>query len=108
MEGQYAIIYVTIDSIEKARELGEHLLTRKLIACLNIVNNVESHYWWKNKIKESKECLMILKTKESLYPSVEKYVLEHHSNTIPEIIMVPIKRGNPDYLYWINKNVEKI
>ena len=108
MPSQYAIIYVTAKNKEEARKIAEHLLRRKLVACVNIIDNIESHYWWRSKIGRDSECLMILKTKQSLYSNIEKYILEHHSYEVPEIILVPIQKGHEDYLYWIKKNVENI
>ncbi|MBN1522357.1 MAG: divalent-cation tolerance protein CutA [Candidatus Aureabacteria bacterium] len=108
MDDQYSLIYVSAKDKAQARKITEHLLRRKLVACVSIVENVESHYWWRGKIENETECLMILKTKESLYPTIEKYVTEHHSYEVPEIILVPIKKGYEDYLFWIKKNVENM
>ncbi len=108
MENPYVLIYITAKNKEEARRLTEHLLRRKLAACVNIIDKIESHYWWRGNIEQETECLMILKTRASLFQSIEKYVLEHHSYDVPEIILVPIEKGNSDYLYWIKKNVENI
>ncbi len=104
----YIIIYSTTKNKQEAKDLAEHLLRRKLIACANIIDNVLSLYWWQKKIEEEKECLLILKTKASLYNAVEKFIKEHHKYDIPEIISVDIQRGDEDYLYWIKKNVEDL
>jgi periplasmic divalent cation tolerance protein len=105
---KYAVVTVTAKDKTEARGLAEHLLRRKLVACVSLVENIESHYWWKNQIEQASECLMIMKTKEDLFPTIEKFVLEHHSYEVPEIIMLPIVKGHEDYLFWIKKNVENI
>jgi periplasmic divalent cation tolerance protein len=108
METACALIYTTVADRKQATDLTEKILKRKLAACVSIIDGVESHYWWQGKIETSKECLLILKTKEALYPTIEKFIREHHSYKVPELILVPIKKGDPDYLFWISKNVENI
>ena len=103
MEEQYAIIYVTTKNQEEAEKIADHLLRRKLVACANMIDGIKSTYWWRGKIEKDTECLMILKTKASLYTSIEKYIKEHHSYKVPEIILVPIHKGNPDYLSGLRR-----
>lgn len=45
-----AIFYVTAPSKDVAMKLSEALLTQRLVACCNIVDNVQSVYEWKGKV----------------------------------------------------------
>ena len=74
MENDYAIIYVTTKNQEEAQKIADHLLRRKLVACVNMIDGIKSTYWWRGQIEKDTECLMILKTKASLYNSIEKYI----------------------------------
>ena len=38
------------------------LLNQRLIACVNLIDNLESMYWWKNKIATDTETMVIMKT----------------------------------------------
>ena len=42
------------------RKIAQVLLTQKLVACVNIVPSVESHYWWEGKIDSSDEALLVV------------------------------------------------
>lgn len=80
---------------------AESLVTKKLAACVNIVNGVESVYQWRGEIKHDKEILLIIKTKKSLFLQVQNAIKEVHNYELPEIIAVPIDTGETNYLNWI-------
>ena len=44
---------VTCSSKAEARKLAAAVLTPRLAACVNIVDDVESHYWWQGKLEKS-------------------------------------------------------
>ncbi len=95
------LILSTFANKKEAQRIGKELLNKKLIACYNLVP-VESTYWWKGKIEEANEILMIMKTNKN-FSEVEKFILEHHSYGIPEIITVEPKSVNKKYLKWIEE-----
>jgi len=78
------------------------LLREKLIACANIVGSVNSLYWWKGKIEESREFLVLMKTRENLFEKLAQKVKELHSYEVPEVIALPLVKGLPAYLSWLN------
>jgi periplasmic divalent cation tolerance protein len=98
----YIVVYVTVKVPEEARKIAKALVKRRLAACVNILPEVESHFWWKDKLETEKEILLIAKTKEALLPELTKAVKRLHSYSIPEIIAVPIVNGSRDYLEWLD------
>jgi len=58
-------------------------------------------YQWQGKIEHDKEILLIIKTREALFSRVKQTIQELHSYELPEIIAVPIKTGEKNYLNWI-------
>ncbi len=97
----YCIINCTTSSKVNAMEISEYLIESKLAACVNIVPNIVSVYKWEGKVVEGQEFLMIIKTKESLFKQVEKAISERHEYALPEIVAMPIIKGNKDYLKWL-------
>jgi periplasmic divalent cation tolerance protein len=102
---RYVVIFVTASSRNEARKITDKLIGEKLVACVNIVPGIRSTYWWKGKIETAPEILLTIKTKKSLTGKVIKAVREIHSYIVPEIIVLPIIGGNPDYLKWIGETV---
>ena len=99
------VVLVTAKDALEARTISDQLLEKKLIACANIVEGVQSVFWWQGKIDQAKETLIILKSKQDLFKKIVKTVKAHHSYEVPEIIALPIVEGNPDYLKWIDESV---
>ena len=103
-ETTYTVIFITAPSTEEARQISKRLLQQKKAACVNIIPKVNSLFWWENKIDSAEESLLVVKTKTSAIPDIIKLVKEEHSDTVPEIIALPIIDGNQDYLKWIEKS----
>ena len=104
MKTQYIIILTTTKDKKEAVKIAQGLLDAKLIACANIVDGVQSLFWWQGKIDSSKEVLLVLKTKKNLFKKVCAKVKSLHSYQTPEIISLPIVNGSEDYLGWINSS----
>ena len=99
------VVFITAKDAIEAKTISDQLLAKKLIACANIVEGVQSVFWWQGKIDQAKETLIILKSKQSLFKKIVKTVKAHHSYEVPEVIALPIIDGNPDYLRWIEESV---
>lgn len=99
------VVLVTAKDTLEAKKISDQLLDKKLIACANIVEGIESVFWWQGKIDQTKETLIILKSKQNLFKKIVKTVKAHHSYEVPEVIALPIIDGNPDYLKWIDESL---
>jgi periplasmic divalent cation tolerance protein len=101
----YSIVLVTAPDLRTARRLAKAALTRRLVACANLIPKLESHYWWKGKIETGSEVLMLLKTKSSKLSALEKLILAEHPYDTPEFIAVTINRGNRRYVNWLSNSL---
>lgn len=102
---EYVVIFVTCANKEEGEKISQSLVKKKLVACVNLVPEITSRYWWQGKIETAEEVLLIIKTKKPLVNRLIKEVKKLHSYTIPEIIALPIIAGNKDYLDWIKGSV---
>ncbi len=103
---QYVVCFVTASSVDEAQRISKSLLIAKMAACVNLVKDCSSFFWWDKKIDNAKEVLMIIKTKFSLLEALTDKVKEEHSSDVPEIIALPIIGGNEQYLVWINSSLQ--
>ncbi len=101
----FIVVLITTRDAEEAEKLSKTLVKRRLAACVNIIPEVSSRFWWKDKLDSAKESLLVVKTRDSLLPDIIKAVKKIHSYSIPEIIALPIVGGNPDYLDWVDSEV---
>jgi periplasmic divalent cation tolerance protein len=98
---KYCCVLSTVPDIKKARQLAGLLVSRRLAACVQILPALESHYRWRGKNETSKEILLFIKTRTSLYKQLETTLLKHHPYEVPEIVCLPITKGSKSYLDWI-------
>jgi periplasmic divalent cation tolerance protein len=106
METEYILILVTTATKQEAEKIIQHLLEKKLIACANILGPVSSHFYWQGKIERAEECLVLMKSRLTLFDAVAAHVKEMHSYEVPEIIALPIVRGSAGYLGWLGSTLK--
>jgi periplasmic divalent cation tolerance protein len=97
----FVLVYITASSRAEARKLGQTLLRERLVACINLLGPVESHYWWQGKLESAGEWLLLAKTRGALAKAVLKRVKALHSYQTPCVVMLPLKEGNPGFLKWL-------
>jgi len=96
------VVFVTCANKNQANKIAKALIKHKFAACVNLVNPVNSLFWWEKKVDSCKEVLLIIKTKKKLFRKLEKLVKSLHSYDVSEIIALPIIIGSKKYLDWIN------
>ena len=102
----YIVVFVTTKNIEEAEKIARKLVEEKLVACANILNGVKSIFQWEGKMDHAQETLLILKSRQELFPKIVKAVKSVHSYQLPEIIALPIVEGSEDYLNWIKEETK--
>ncbi len=101
----YIVIFITCATKKEADSIAKALIKNKLAACVNIVAQVESVFWWQGKVDRSKESLLMVKSKKSKLHKISKLVKSLHSYQVPEIIALPIIDGYKPYLDWIDESL---
>ena len=92
------LTYITTKDKQQARLIGKTLVEERLAACVNIIDGMQSIYWWEGAISEDNEAILIAKTRNSLLEKLTDRVKSLHTYTCPCIIAIPISGGNRDYL----------
>jgi periplasmic divalent cation tolerance protein len=105
MKGESMISFIQVITTtaekEQAEAIARHLVEEKLAACVQIIDAIESTYQWKGKLECSREYLCLIKTREDLFARVEAVIKKLNSYETPEIIAIPIVKGSPEYLKWL-------
>ncbi|MEM5811289.1 MAG: divalent-cation tolerance protein CutA [Candidatus Aenigmatarchaeota archaeon] len=99
----YYLIYITCKNYKEAEKIGKTLLEERLVACINIIKEIGSQYWWGGKIEKSKESLLLLKCPKNNLKKVVERVKELHSYSLPDISAIKIEKGLKEFLDWVNK-----
>jgi periplasmic divalent cation tolerance protein len=96
-----SIVYSTIGSIEEAKTIANNLVKDQLVACVNIIPNIESVYRWKGKIEYDKEVVLIAKTTDDKVKKTIERIKSLHTYELPDIIVLPVIGGLKEYLEYI-------
>lgn len=94
----------TFPDAETARRISNQLVSERFAACANILSPVESVYRWKGKIETANETLVFFKLSEDRQAAFQEKLRSLHPYEVPEIILVPVAGGLPEYLRWVADN----
>lgn len=100
------LAYITTKDKDEARRVGKELLEKRLAACVNIFEGMESHYWWEGKIESASECVLIAKTIGGNEKKLESAVRQAHSYRVPCILFLKVESGNEKYIHWLHESVK--
>lgn len=102
MTTDYQVIFCTVPELDFAQKCARELLSKKLVACVNILPAMTSIYVWQGEIETAQEHLLIIKAHSNQYGEIENWLKSNHPYEIPEIVALPIQQSLPDYLNWIS------
>ncbi|MCX8094806.1 MAG: divalent-cation tolerance protein CutA [Caldisericia bacterium] len=101
MEDKLIMVLTTIDDMEKAKKLARFIVDQKLAACVQITGPIQSIYYWRDKTEDTKEWLILIKTRKNLYEKLEEFIIKLHPYIVPEIVSFDIENCFKKYFDWV-------
>ncbi len=95
------IVLSTAGSKDEAQKIARALVERHLAACVNVLGPVSSTFWWRGKLEQGEEHLLVIKTMHDALDRVHAAIKELHSYDLPEFLVLTIDHGGREYLQWI-------
>jgi len=102
------LVYVTCESVKQAKQIGKAILKKRLATCVNIFPEMQPIFWWppkENKLDESKEVVLIIKTIEKKFKEIEKEILQLHTYETPCIFSIKVNKVHKPFLDWIEGEI---
>ena len=99
------IVFTTTPNVEEAETLARKIVEAKLAACVQVLPQMKSFYFWENEIQTDTELLLLIKTLEEKYDELAKFIKANHSYDTPEIVAVSAEKVSNDYLNWLNESL---
>ncbi len=95
------IVLTTTSSFEEAEKLAELIVNDKLAACVQILPQMTSIYFWEGKIVREAEHLLLIKTLEEKFMELETFLSLNHPYEVPEIVALTAENVSEKYLEWM-------
>ncbi len=102
------VVLMTAPSAPDARRIADYLVEHRLVACVQVLPQIESVYLWKGEVQHEKEVLILAKTVVDKFAELEKSVCEIHSYETPEIIAVRVSDVSEPYRRWLVDSVGEV
>lgn len=87
-----------------AEKVAFLLVEKQLAACVNIIPQVESIYFWDGKLTRDQECKVFIKTSSAVQKEAVEFIKANHPYTVPEITVIGDKGDvamHEDYWSWL-------
>jgi len=99
---QILLVFTSLPDRSSAEKLAETLVGERVAACVNLLAPCRSIYRWKHAVQRDEEHPVLIKTTRERYSALEAAIRKIHPYELPEIVAVPVERGLPEYLSWVD------
>lgn len=94
-------VEVTCPDAHSAREIARACLTARLVACANLISDVESLFVWQGQIDSETEVLLRMKTPARNFDAVCARIQSLHPFDLAAIIALPVQEMGPGVADWV-------
>ncbi|HUX52408.1 MAG TPA: divalent-cation tolerance protein CutA [Spirochaetia bacterium] len=91
---------------DRAEVIARRLVDERLAACAQVPGEMTSFYWWDGQVNRERERIVYLKTRTDLLSDIQSVLAEVHPYKLPELILLPLIGGLPDYLRWMQTELK--
>lgn len=98
-------LLLTCGSELEARTIADQLLTKKLIACAEIIP-VTSRFQWKGNIDQNHEFKLVMLSQEKHFKAAEVVVESIHSHETYVLKMIKIDGLSEDATAWLRESTD--
>ena len=102
----YIIIETTTDKKNIADIITTEILSKELSPCIQIVDKVNSSYVWEEKVENSIELKLYIKTIDKYVKNIVSIIKKNHDYKVPEIIATEFNILTEEYREWFNKHIK--
>jgi periplasmic divalent cation tolerance protein len=99
------VVMTTVGNAGEGESLARLIVESKLAACVQILPQMTSVYFWDGKIQSEPEHLLLIKTLEDKFEELSEFIKQNHSYEVPEIVAVNAESASEDYSKWIGRIV---
>ncbi|HDL7785579.1 TPA: divalent cation tolerance protein CutA [Yersinia enterocolitica] len=99
------VVLCTAPDEASAQDLAAQVLGEKLAACATLLPGATSIYYWEGKLQQEYEVQLLFKSNTRHQQALLSYIKQHHPYQTPELLVLPVRDGDKDYLSWLNASL---
>lgn len=101
------VVMTTCPAAEAAEALAEQIVEARLAACVQVLPQMTSVYWWEGAVQRDAEFLLLIKTLPERWDELRDFISANHSYDVPEIVAVSSEMVSDKYAAWLGEIIEK-
>ncbi len=94
------VVFTTVPNREEGETLARKIVEQRLAACVQVLPQMTSFYFWQGEIQKDSEHLILIKTLPEKYKDLQDFIIKNHSYSVPEIIALSVQDAFQGYLEW--------
>ena len=102
---EFLQVAITTGTRDEAESIARALVEKCLAACVQVAGPILSIYRWQERVEQSEEWKLTLKTSSARMEELIAQTIELHSYDCPEVVATEIVGGNEEYLKWLGEQV---
>ncbi|MCY7294688.1 divalent-cation tolerance protein CutA [Alteromonas sp. a30] len=99
------VILCTCSGVEEAKKLARMALESRFVACVNVIPEITSMYWWDDNIQEDNECQLVFKTQKNHAEKLYDVIRSEHSYDTIEWVVLDVERASDEYADWMRSAI---
>ncbi|KAK2816459.1 hypothetical protein Q7C36_022730 [Tachysurus vachellii] len=108
LAGHHSILLINCPTEQTAKDIGRHIMQKRMAACVNILPPTFTMFYWNGEIQDASEILLLVRTRTSMIQRLTEFVKSIHPYHTPEILSFPIQDGSDSYFKWIDHAVPDV
>jgi len=88
-----------------AERAARRLVRERVLACATVIA-ARAFYVWEGRLLGELSAVLHGKTTAARAPEALRRIRESHPDKVPEILVVDVAAGDPDYLAWVAEQVK--
>jgi periplasmic divalent cation tolerance protein len=101
VETKLIVVLTTTPNAAEAESLAREVVTARLAACVQILPQITSVYFWNDAVQKDSENLLLIKTLPEKFEELKDFIQANHSYEVPEIVALPAEKVSESYLSWM-------
>jgi periplasmic divalent cation tolerance protein len=97
------VVLTTTPNLVEAELLAERLVSAKFAACVQVLPQMTSFYFWQGELQKEGEYLLLIKTLEEKFEDLESFIRANHSYDVPEIVAIRSEGVSAPYQKWLTE-----